>query len=124
MFVSPTSVFRLTAAAAFALTLAGTAGANTSDEPSAAGRPMTERERIMAHMERLPEQRLKSAYLLCAHTSNQRLLDAQEAALCSMTAEVLRKQTFNGDFNALIAWWQQNRHAEPTDELLDDLLAL
>ena len=112
-------------AAALALSLAQPAGATSSDEPSEAARSvMTDRERLMAHMERLPEQRLKRAYLLCAHTSGQRMLDPQEAALCSMAAEVLKKQSFNGDFNALLAWWHENRHAEPTSEYLDDLLAL
>jgi hypothetical protein len=110
-------------AAALALGLALPAGANTHDEPSAT-HAMTDRERLMAHMERLPEQQLKRAYLLCAHTSGQRLLDPAEAALCSMAAEVLKKLSFNGDFNALLAWWHANRHAEPTSEHLDDLLAL
>ena len=111
-------------AVTLALMLASPAGANTTDEPSTPLRIMGERERIMAHMERLPEHKLKRAYLLCAHMSGQRILDPQEAAICSMTGEVLKKQSFNGDFNALLAWWHENRHAEPIPEPLDDLLAL
>ena len=75
-------------------------------------------------MERLPEHRLKHAYLLCAHMSGQRVLDAAEAAICSMAGEVLKKRTFAGDFEALLAWWRQHRHSEPSQESLDSLLAL
>src|SRR5262245_40863467 len=106
------------AAAALALPAVGT---TIDDSPI---RLLAERERIMEHMERLPEHKLKRAYLLCAHVAGQRMLDHSEAAVCSMTGEVLKKTSFDGDFDALLAWWREHRHTAPTSESLDSLLSL
>jgi hypothetical protein len=41
----------------------------------------------------------------------QARLAMTEAALCSMVYDVLLKQHFGGNFEALHAWWKQHQHA-------------
>ena len=36
-----------------------------------------------------------------------------EAALCSIGFEALKKRKFGGDFNAMLAWWRLHRDAAP-----------
>lgn len=73
-------------------------------------RAWADREQLLAHFERVAEVDLKALYLRCAHESNQRLLDFEEAARCSITGEVLKARSFGGDFNALLAWWRLHRN--------------
>ena len=67
------------------------------------------RERTLASFERMPVPCLKVEYLRCARAANEHLLGMAEATSCSMTHEALLKRGFQGDFNALLAWWRGNR---------------
>ena len=63
----------------------------------------------VAYLEKLPEAALKTMYLTCARVSSERLLSFDEAIQCSTAAEILKRRSFGGDFNALLAWWRQHR---------------
>ena len=69
------------------------------------------RARIVAALAAVPAGQLRQVYLACARESNQRLLDPGEAMVCTMVADTLLARDFNGDFAALIAWWQSHRDA-------------
>ena len=69
------------------------------------------RGKIIAELAAVPSGQLRQAYLACARESNQRLLDPGEAMVCAMVADTLLASDFNGDFTALIAWWQSHRDA-------------
>ena len=62
--------------------------------------------RLVAQLERLPEQDLKSFYLRCSRAASQHALGSGEIALCSQGYEILLKRIFGGDFFALLAWSQ------------------
>jgi hypothetical protein len=74
-----------------------------------------DRERLLAHFERVAEADLKTLYLLCARVSSRRILAFDEAAHCSIAADVLKARSFAGDFDALLAWWRLHRDDRLTD---------
>lgn len=67
--------------------------------------------RLREQMERLGEPALKTLYLACSDESARRPLAFDEAARCSIAAEVLKVRVFAGDFDALLAWWRRQRPA-------------
>jgi hypothetical protein len=69
---------------------------------------VTPREDV-AWLEKLPDASLKAIYLHCARVSSQRLLSWDEALHCSVAADTLKRRSFGGDFDALLAWWRQHR---------------
>jgi hypothetical protein len=78
--------------------------------------PQAPRAQLVTQLQGMPEDRLRQMYLRCAHISNERLLDPDEAVLCVVTADVLLARAFAGDFAALIAWYQRNRDPVPVLE--------
>ena len=79
-------------------------------------------ERLLAWADKRGADDLKDIYLRCAAFSSRTRMDQDAAALCSTVSEILMKRSFEGDFNALIAWWKAQ--PEPTDfsiaaEMLD-----
>lgn len=70
---------------------------------------LSERERYIATFKHASDSELKAQYLGCDHDSRQRLLDFEEAARCSVTGDLLKARSFQGDFNALLAWWRDHR---------------
>lgn len=66
-----------------------------------------------AHFERLPERDLERLFLRCDRESSQRLLDFDEAALCSTGFEALKKRKFGGNFDAMLTWWRLRRDERP-----------
>jgi hypothetical protein len=54
---------------------------------------------------------LKALYLRCSDESEQRLLTFDQATLCVMAAEALKRRSFDGSFEALLAWWRLQRGA-------------
>jgi hypothetical protein len=65
-----------------------------------------------SHLAVLTVAELKHMYLECNRRAGQTLLDAGEAADCSMVAEELKQRGFGGDFGRLLAWWQAQRRAD------------
>ena len=70
-----------------------------------------QRSAIVAQLAAVPANDLRHVYLACARESSDRLLEPGEAVICSMVADALLAREFNGDFQALIAWWQTQRDA-------------
>lgn len=52
---------------------------------------------------------LKHEYLKCDRAATEARLDTDSAARCSFVYEALRERVFNGDFDALLAWWRHTR---------------
>ncbi|HJW53309.1 MAG TPA: hypothetical protein VJ501_14945 [Burkholderiaceae bacterium] len=55
---------------------------------------------------------LEAVFWRCDYETTQGLLDISGAAVCSSATEALRMARFEGDFNAMLAWWQQNKALE------------
>lgn len=72
---------------------------------------LTEREAIISRLEQLPESCLKDMFRGCSAAARETMLDGGSAALCSMGYEALLRRSFQGDFNALMAWWRSERTA-------------
>ena len=62
----------------------------------------------VAYLEKLPEADLKTIYLSCARASSERLLSLGEMIQCSTAADVLKRRSFGGDFDAMLAWWRRH----------------
>jgi hypothetical protein len=54
----------------------------------------------------LSVDRLKAAYLECDLWARTTLIDSGTAGLCSTIGEELMRRGFDGDFDALLAWWR------------------
>lgn len=55
---------------------------------------------------------LERAFWICDHAATTRPVDAGAAVVCTMVTEQLKERKFNGDFDALVTWWRQNKPAE------------
>jgi hypothetical protein len=62
---------------------------------------------------------LKALYLACDAAALQRVLNFGEAAQCSVVSETLLHRGFDGDFNALLAWWRQAKNEAEPRTMLD-----
>jgi len=71
--------------------------------------PMTQRAEMLSQFERMPSDCLKSVVMQCGQVANRAFLDMGSAALCSLSYEALLRSGFNGNFQALVAWWQTVR---------------
>ena len=97
--------------AAFALAsipapaLAGTACDVSSEREFS----LADRKDELARLQQQPDHCLKTVFMRCSLASEQRLLETETAFACSMAYEALLKKSFEGDFKALLAWWQSTR---------------
>ena len=55
------------------------------------------------------EQCLKQLMVACNESANRMLLDTGSAFTCSIGYEALLRGSFRGDFQAMLAWWRQQR---------------
>lgn len=55
---------------------------------------------------------LERAFWICDHGAARETVDSQTAIACSEITEALKLAKFNGDYEAMLAWWQQNKAAE------------
>jgi hypothetical protein len=66
-----------------------------------------------------PLAELEEAFWTCDHEAAKRgILDASTAIQCGVATENLRLQKFNGDFRAMLSWWQRKKARE--HRALDD----
>jgi hypothetical protein len=66
-----------------------------------------------------PLAELEEAFWTCDHAAaRQGILDASTGTQCGVATEDLRLQKFNGDFRAMLSWWQRNKARE--HRALDD----
>jgi hypothetical protein len=55
---------------------------------------------------------LERAFWLCDYAGTNGSVDSGTALACSAVTEELKNSKFNGDFDALVAWWRENKPAE------------
>ena len=51
------------------------------------------------------------SFWACDYAGTVALLDSGTAAACSAIFEDVKKTRFNGDFDAMLAWWRQHKDA-------------
>lgn len=54
-------------------------------------------------------QSLKLDYLQCEDAASRGALDGAAVMACSIVYETLKQRVFGGSFDALVAWWRQQR---------------
>jgi hypothetical protein len=87
---------------------------------SLAASPLGFAEESLGEEEREPTVgELKAQYLACDAATRQRMLGFAEAAACSVVSETLLHRGFEGDFNALLAWWRQAKDRAEPETVLD-----
>lgn len=59
-----------------------------------------------------PLGELEKAFWVCDYAATIGHLDNGTAITCSNVTEALKQRKFDGDFNAMLAWWQQHKEAE------------
>lgn len=57
------------------------------------------------------DERLEMAFWVCDYASTDRSFQPVDAMACSVVTEDLKRRRFNGDFEAMHAWWQRTRVA-------------
>lgn len=55
------------------------------------------------------EEEAEKVFWDCEGTSKVRVLNAGDAAVCSVAYETLLKKKFRGDFSALMTWWGREK---------------
>jgi hypothetical protein len=55
---------------------------------------------------------LERAFWLCDYAGTTGSVDTGTAMACSTITEELKIQKFNGDFDAMLAWWRENKPGE------------
>jgi hypothetical protein len=52
---------------------------------------------------------LERAFWVCDHRASRGLMDSGMAESCGRATELLKVRRFDGDFQRLLAWWQQHK---------------
>ncbi|HEX2547153.1 MAG TPA: hypothetical protein VHL79_19885 [Ramlibacter sp.] len=99
----------LAAAAATPGLASADALSSSCEPPQAQDGALSDRAGLLALYERLPQACLREIFTACAQASSKSLLDFESAAVCSFSHEALLKNGFNGNFHAMMAWWQSQR---------------
>lgn len=55
---------------------------------------------------------IEKVFWVCDYAATIHLVDIGIAIPCSRATEALRQHKFDGDFNAMLAWWRQHKEAE------------
>jgi len=55
---------------------------------------------------------LERAFWACDHAATVGLIDSGTAITCASLTDTLKVRKFNGDFNAMLAWWREHKQAE------------
>lgn len=55
---------------------------------------------------------LEKAFWVCDYAATINIVDIYNAINCSRLTEALRQRKFEGDFIAMLAWWQRHKEAE------------
>jgi hypothetical protein len=77
--------------------------------PASGVDPLGDRAAILAEYERLPTPCLRAIFTACTQAAERHLLDFGSAAFCSFGYEALLRQSFGGNFQALLVWWNSER---------------
>lgn len=84
-------------------------GSLGSQDAALLAAPWANREASLQAHGRLPPACLQALVRQCLQASEARFLDGGSAALCSVRYEALLRHGFEGDFEALMAWWRRQR---------------
>jgi len=84
----------------------GPAGDPACVAPEHGDHPMLGRQERITLYEGLGEQCLKRLLVQCNAAASQAMLEPGQAFACSIGYEALLKRGFNGDFQAMLAWWR------------------
>ena len=63
----------------------------------------------LPYLKSLTPVELKRVYLACEAAAMATRMSGPDAMHCSMVAEALRQQVFDGDIEKLLAWWRTHR---------------
>lgn len=55
---------------------------------------------------------LEQAFWLCDYIATRQTIDMRTVEVCSGITEALKMAKFNGDFDAMLTWWQRNKATE------------
>ena len=95
---------RIAAVLLTAASLTGWSSNATAHDPAHARRDIA----VAAAVQSLAE--LEAAFWACDHAATVHgILDAGIALACGVATESLRRRKFDGDFEAMLSWWQQNK---------------
>jgi hypothetical protein len=89
---------KIAAACVLAATLGGWA------TPGQAGSAAADEDISIAKLEKM--------FWACDHAASHSFVDVGTGAACASYTDRLKQRKFNGDFGALLAWWQANKAAE------------
>ena len=83
---------------------------------ASADNPAQTRQRATASLKAsAPEQPavdVERAFWACDHAASTRGVDSATGIACGIVTENLKATKFNGDFDAMLAWWRQRKNAE------------
>ena len=99
-----------TVQAAATLLLALALGSASADNP-AQTRPRATAS-LKASAPEQPAVDLERAFWVCDHAASTRGVDRVTGIACGIVTENLKLMKFNGDFDAMLAWWRQRKIAE------------
>ncbi|WBY00325.1 hypothetical protein PE066_12665 [Ramlibacter tataouinensis] len=77
------------------------------DGPAYDGPALWHRQERLAQFESLGEHCLKRLMVECDAAAGRQLLDPDSAFTCSLGYEALLRRGFDGNFQALLAWWRR-----------------
>jgi hypothetical protein len=55
---------------------------------------------------------LERQFWACDHAATVGRIDSGTAISCGALTETFKQRKFNGDFNAMLAWWREHKEAE------------
>ena len=55
---------------------------------------------------------LEKVFWACDHAATVGRIDSSTAITCGGLTETLKQRKFNGDFNALLVWWREQKEAQ------------
>ena len=61
---------------------------------------------------RVDDARLEDLFWTCDARSTQEWLPVDEGALCAMAHDEFKRRRFDGDLDALLAWWRAHKAEE------------
>jgi hypothetical protein len=93
---------------AAAVAIGASAGLGVAQEPAPEA-PKQEEEKKLTTAE-LAE--VEEAFWLCDYVSTNVGVRATPMRTCLMVTEALKDEKFDGDFNAFVAWWNENKTVE------------
>jgi hypothetical protein len=73
------------------------------------------REKWLTTFDRIPAPVLAAAFLHCDRAARKTMLNFEDGVRCAMASDALLKRVFNGNVDALIAWWLAHRDDSTVD---------